>query len=94
MTEEATHIVDTAADAPGCLDTPQLNAVLAEMRRAHDTAQPARPFAVIVLRAVFPWGAAISDRWNARAPGVRLWQPWMWLWNLRPDAKPAEEGAK
>jgi len=98
MTEPASHkVVDTAADVPGCLDTAKgraaLEDVIAAARKAHAEAQPSRPLPVVILRACFPWGAVISDRWNSRPAGARIWQPWMWLWNLRPGVRPAE-GAK
>ena len=73
---------------------PPIDSVIAAARKAHDSAQPARPFPVIILRAVFPWGAVISDRWNARPAGAHILQPWLWLWNLRPGVKPAEGEGK
>ena len=107
--DETHGIVDTASDAElrdtlrntqsdrWRYNTPEgrteLNRVIAEMHAAHADADPPRPFPVVIFRTLFPWGAVISDRWNSRPAGVRMWQPWMWLFNLRPGVKPAE-GAK
>ena len=82
----AVHEADcaVAANARHACSCGATDAIIAEARRLHDAAraETPRPLPVVILRKCFPGFAWLSDRWNNRRPGVRLWQPWDWLWNM------------